>query len=85
MIRVVRDTIISALLQPRGFPAQAFLIALVGTTAQLCLSGDIYAEYEEVIKRPKFDRSETVVEQALGAIRKDRSLGKAHRQGDGLC
>jgi len=73
MIRVVLDTnvLVSALLQPKGFPAQAFLIALAGTTAHLCLSGDIYAEYEEVIQRPKFDRSKTVVEQALGAIRRN--------------
>jgi len=28
-------------------------MTLAGTTAQLCVSGDIYAEYEEVIRRPK--------------------------------
>jgi predicted nucleic acid-binding protein len=33
------------------------------------VSGDVYAEYEEVIRRPKFDRSDTVIEQALRAIR----------------
>jgi predicted nucleic acid-binding protein len=57
MIRVVLDTniLVSALLQPQG----------------LCVSGDIYAEYEEVIRRPKFDRSEIVIEFALGAIRKN--------------
>jgi putative PIN family toxin of toxin-antitoxin system len=73
VIRVVLDTnvFVSALLQPHGFPARAFLIALAGTTAQLCVSGDIYAEYEEVIRRPKFDRSETVIELALDAIRKN--------------
>jgi uncharacterized protein len=73
MIRVVLDTniLVSALLQPQGFPAQAFLIVLAGTTVQLCLSGDIYAEYEEVIQRPKFDRSGIVIEQALGAIRRN--------------
>lgn len=73
MIRVVLDTniLVSALLQPQGFPARAFLITLAGTTAQLCVSGDIYAEYEEVIRRPKFDRSEIVIAFALGAIRKN--------------
>jgi putative PIN family toxin of toxin-antitoxin system len=73
VIRVVLDTnvFVSALLQPQGFPARAFLIALAGTAAQLCVSGDIYAEYEEVIRRPKFDRSETVIELALDAIRKN--------------
>jgi len=42
MIRVVLDTniLVSALLQPQGFPARAFLITLAGITAQLCISGD---------------------------------------------
>jgi len=41
MIRVVLDTniLISALLQPQGLPARTFLMALAGTTAQLCVSG----------------------------------------------
>jgi putative PIN family toxin of toxin-antitoxin system len=71
MIRVVLDTniLISALLQPEGMPARTLLIALAGTTAQLCVSGDIYAEYDEVIRRPKFNRSEPVIEQTLRAIR----------------
>jgi len=73
MIRVVLDTniLISALLQPQGLPARTFLIALAGTTAQLCVSGDVYAEYEEVIRRPKFKRSETIIDHALRAIREN--------------
>jgi len=73
MIRVVLDTniLISALLQPEGLPARTFLMAVAGTTAQLCVSGDIYAEYEEVIRRPKFNRSEAVIEHALRAIRQN--------------
>jgi putative PIN family toxin of toxin-antitoxin system len=73
MIRVVLDTniLISALLQPEGMPARTLVIALAGTTAQLCVSGDIYAEYDEVIRRPKFNRSEPVIEQALRAIRQN--------------
>jgi uncharacterized protein len=73
MIRVVLDTniVVSALLQPEGLPARTFLMMLAGTTAQLCVSGEIYAEYEEVIRRPKFKRGETVIEQALRAIRQD--------------
>jgi putative PIN family toxin of toxin-antitoxin system len=71
MIRVVLDTniLVSALLQPQGVPARTFLISLAGTTAQLCVSGDIYAEYEEVIRRAKFNRTEAVIEAALRAIR----------------
>jgi len=59
MIRVVLDAniLVSALLQPQGVPARTFLISLAGTTAQLCISGDIYAEYEEVIRRAKFNRT----------------------------
>jgi putative PIN family toxin of toxin-antitoxin system len=68
MIRVVLDTniLISALLHPQGPPARTLLIALAGITAQLCVSGD-----DEVIRRPKFNRSEAVIEQALRAIRQN--------------
>jgi putative PIN family toxin of toxin-antitoxin system len=71
MIRVVIDTniLVSALLHPKGLPARAFLLTIAETTAQLCVSGDVYAEYEEVIRRPKFDRSDSVIEHALRAIR----------------
>jgi putative PIN family toxin of toxin-antitoxin system len=73
MIRVVLDTniLVFALLHPQGMPARILLIALAGTTARLCVSGDIYAEYDEVIRRPKFNRGETVIEQALRAIRQN--------------
>ncbi len=52
MIRVVLDTniIVSALLQPLGPPAQVFSLAITGSI-QLCVSGEVYAEYEEVISR----------------------------------
>jgi putative PIN family toxin of toxin-antitoxin system len=73
MIRVVLDTnlLVSALLQPNGLPARLFLQSLAGMNAQLCLSGEIYAEYEEVIRRPKFKHSDFVVQQALQAIRQN--------------
>jgi putative PIN family toxin of toxin-antitoxin system len=71
MIRVVLDTniLISALLQPQGLPARTFLMIVGGLTAQLCVSGDIYAEYEEVIRRRRFNRSDNEIEQALSVIR----------------
>lgn len=74
MIRVVLDTniIVSALLQPLGAPAQAFLLALSGAL-QLCMSGSIYTEYEEVISRPRFGFSETTIADTLRAIR-EKSL-----------
>jgi putative PIN family toxin of toxin-antitoxin system len=73
MIRVVLDTniLVSALLQPQGLPARTFLMTLAGTRAQLCVSGDIYAEYEEVIRRAKFNRTEAAIETALRAIRQN--------------
>ncbi len=70
MIRVVLDTniIVSALLQPLGPPAQVFLLA-IGGSIQLCITGDVYAEYEEVIRRPRFRRDEDVIAAILQAIR----------------
>lgn len=73
MIRVVLDTnvVVSALLQPQSAPSRAFLMTIAGTMVQLCVSGDVYAEYEEVIQRPKFNRSEAVIEQTLHTIRQN--------------
>ena len=44
------------------------MIVLAGTTAQLCVSGDVYAEYEEVIRRPKFNRSEMIIDQTMATV-----------------
>jgi putative PIN family toxin of toxin-antitoxin system len=70
MIRVVVDTniIVSALLQPLGPPAQVFFLAINGSI-QLCVSGNVYAEYEEVIRRPRLRREENVITAALHTIR----------------
>ena len=70
MIRVVLDTnvIVSALLQPAGPPAQVFILA-IGGSLQLCVSANIYAEYEEVIRRPRFQRADDIVAGTLHAIR----------------
>ncbi len=70
MIRAVLDTnvIVSALLQPLGAPARVFLLAVSGSI-QLCVSGNVYAEYEEVTRRPRFRLTETVIASTLGAIR----------------
>ena len=58
MIRVVLDTniLISALLTPQGPPTEVFLMTMVQPETQLCVSGDVYAEYEEVIRRPRLNR-----------------------------
>jgi len=70
MIRIVLDTnvIVSALLQPAGPPAEVFLLA-IGGSLQLCVSADIYAEYEEVITRPRFQRTDDIIASMLRAIR----------------
>ncbi len=44
--------LISALLTPHGPPTQVFLMTILQLETQLCVSGEIYAEYEEVIRRP---------------------------------
>jgi uncharacterized protein len=70
MIRLVLDTniIVSALLQPTGPPARIFTLVL-GGGLQLCLSAGIYAEYEEVISRPRLQRSQETIASTLQAIR----------------
>ena len=70
MIRVVLDTniVVSALLQPLGPPAQVFVL-VIGGSIQLCVSGNVYAEYEEVIRRPRLRRDESVIAATLSTIR----------------
>ncbi len=70
MIRVVLDTniIVSALLQPLGPPARIYVLALAGAI-QPCVSAQTYAEYEEVISRPRFQRSPDDIASALRTLR----------------
>lgn len=71
MIRVVIDTnvLVSALLQPEGLPAAVLMLALSGRL-QPCVSAAVLAEYEDVIRRPRFKRDAEVIEGTLQAIRK---------------
>lgn len=70
MIRVVLDTnvLVSALLQPLGPSAQLLPLGLNGSI-RLCITGSIYAEYEEVIRRPRFQRGPELVASTLQGIR----------------
>jgi uncharacterized protein len=43
----------------------------LGGLLQLCVSGSVYAEYEEVISRPRFKRSPEIIAGALQAIREN--------------
>lgn len=67
MIQVVLDTnvLISALLHPEGLPAKVLLVATGGSGTRLCVSGEVYSEYEEVIRRPRFKRSENEITDTL--------------------
>jgi putative PIN family toxin of toxin-antitoxin system len=70
MIRVVLDTniILSSLLQPHGPPAKVLYLARRGLL-ELCVSGPVYAEYEEVLQRPRFQRVEPAIGPTLQFIR----------------
>ena len=57
MLKVVVDTnvIVSALLRPQSNPALTISLILNGD-CRLCLSDEIFTEYEEVLAREKFKR-----------------------------
>src|SRR5579862_2036100 len=73
MTRVVLDTnvLVAALLNPRGAPAQVLLLAISEPDIQLCASGVIFIEYEEVLRRPLFHRSESEIQNALRTVREN--------------
>jgi putative PIN family toxin of toxin-antitoxin system len=72
MIRVVLDTniVVSALLQPLGPSARIFILAVNGTL-QPCVSGAIYDEYDEVLRRPRLKINETIITETLTAIKRE--------------
>jgi uncharacterized protein len=86
MIRVVLDTniLISALLSPQGQPAQVFLMTILDPETQLCVSAGIFAEYEEVIRRPRFNRSDSEIATVLRTIR-DESVWVKPRERVRAC
>ena len=85
MIRVVLDTniVVSALLQPLGPPAQVFLLAVSGSI-QLCVSGSVYAEYEDVIRRPRLRRDESVITATLHSVREKGLWSQANGSRPGV-
>jgi putative PIN family toxin of toxin-antitoxin system len=85
MIRIVLDTniIVSALLQPLGPPAQVLLMAVDGSI-QLCVSASVYAEYEEVIRRPRLRRDENTITGTLYFIR-EKGLWVRPTEAVGAC
>jgi uncharacterized protein len=73
MIRVVLDTniLISALLSPQGPPARVFLFTILDPDTQLCVSGNVFTEYEEVMRRPRLNRSTSEIAATLRTIREN--------------
>ncbi|MBK7928146.1 MAG: PIN domain-containing protein [Bryobacterales bacterium] len=82
MIRVVLDTniVVSALLQPLGPSARIFLLAL-GGAIQVCVTGAIYAEYEEVIRRPLVPPQRSHHSRRPRCHPRQVPLGSTHRTG----
>lgn len=70
MTRLVFDTnvVVSALLSRSSPPSILLRRALAGNV-RMCVSDPIFAEYEEVIRRPKLRRSELEIQSALDSIR----------------
>ncbi|MBI4455100.1 MAG: putative toxin-antitoxin system toxin component, PIN family [Acidobacteria bacterium] len=68
-VAVVLDTnvIVSAHLNPDGLEAAVFLLALAGKI-QALLSEPVFAEYKEVLLRPKFGLSAAQVEKTLKTL-----------------
>ena len=71
MIRVVLDTniLVSAMLSRHGPPAQILRIVLEDPEIQLCVSAQVYAEYDEVLRRPRLKLGEAEIEGMLGMVR----------------
>ena len=55
------------LLQPFGPPAAVFLL-VAGGVVQRCICGNVYAEYEEVIRRPRLALDEEVIAATLRRV-----------------
>jgi putative PIN family toxin of toxin-antitoxin system len=70
MIRIVLDTnvVVSAMLRSGGLPEAVFNLAMHGEV-QLYVSEPIFAEYEDVLRRPRLAINPEKVTAALARIR----------------
>ena len=70
MIRVVLDTnvIVSALLKPEGLESTVFVLAL-RSQMLLCISEPVFAEYDDVLRRPRLKLKPAEIDATLTAIR----------------
>ena len=80
MIRIVVDTnvVVSGTLVEEGLPASILDLA-ANRKILMVVSADILAEYEEVLRRPRFKISPARVDQVLSVIRKTSALVKPGR------
>jgi putative PIN family toxin of toxin-antitoxin system len=71
MIGVVLDTniLVSALLTPQGPSARVFLMTLQNQDTLLCVSAEVFAEYEEVLHRTKFNFTISAIAAMLDGFR----------------
>ena len=75
MLRIVVDTnvVVSALLKPQSYPALILSLFIRGD-CMVCLSEEIFTEYEAVLAREKFKRLEEARVKELLSIFKRRTL-----------
>ncbi len=77
MIRIIVDTniLVSALLKPDSLPAAVLLVVFSGKV-QVCVSEVILAEYEDVLRRPRWKQSPDVIDGTLAFMRSHGHLVK---------
>jgi putative PIN family toxin of toxin-antitoxin system len=80
MIRVVIDTnvVVSANLVDEGLPASILDLA-ANQKILMCVSEDILAEYEEVLRRPRLKLDSARIASSMALIRKTSKLIKPRR------
>jgi putative PIN family toxin of toxin-antitoxin system len=68
-VRIVLDTnvLISAALKPRGLEA-AVVNAVLAGTVEAWATPEVWAEYEEVLARPKFSKVQSVSQTLLASL-----------------
>lgn len=75
MVGIVLDTniLVSALLSRQGFEARALDLTLAGR-AQLFISPPILAEYEDVLRRPRFQFTRASIDRLLRKLQDHSTL-----------
>src|SRR5437773_5102246 len=80
-MKIVLDTnvVVSGLLKPQGNPAQVLTLTLAGAV-QVCHDKRIFAEYAEVLARPRFKFDPKRVREVLSKIKADGLAVDASRE-----